>query len=45
MIQGNPKDYDELKERIEEIQNNRNGMNWYLSFKKIKQVEDETKEE
>lgn len=28
-----PKTYDELKIRVDEIQKNRNGINWYLSFK------------
>ena len=28
-----PKTYEELVERISEIENNRNGISWYLSFK------------
>ena len=28
-----PKTYEELVERVSEIENNRNGINWYLSFK------------
>ena len=33
IIQNSPQTYDELKKRIEEIEKNRNGMSWYLSFK------------
>ena len=28
-----PKTYEELTERVSEIENNRNGISWYLSFK------------
>ena len=28
-----PKIYEELLERVSEIENNRNGISWYLSFK------------
>ena len=28
-----PKTYEELMERVSEIENNRNGISWYLSFK------------
>ena len=30
-----PKTYDELVERVSEIENNRNGISWYLSFKEV----------
>ena len=33
IIQKSPQTYSELKERIREIEKNRNGMSWYLSFK------------
>lgn len=28
-----PKTYEQLEERVEEINKNKNGINWYLSFK------------
>ena len=28
-----PKTYEQLEDRVEEINKNRNGINWYLSFK------------
>lgn len=31
-----PNTFDGLQERIEEIKNNKNGINWYLSFKNYK---------
>ncbi len=33
IIENSPQTYSELKQRINEIEKNRNGMNWYLSFK------------
>ena len=30
-----PKTYEELIERVSEIENNRNGISWYLSFKEL----------
>ena len=35
IIQKSPKTFLELKERVENIKENKNGMNWYLSFKKV----------
>ena len=32
MIVGSPQTYDELKKRVQEIEENRNGFSWYLSF-------------
>ena len=33
VIVSSPKTYEELVERVSEIENNRNGISWYLSFK------------
>lgn len=33
LIQSSPQTYCELKQRIGEIEQNRNGMSWYLTFK------------
>ena len=33
VIVSSPKTYEELVERVTEIENNRNGISWYLSFK------------
>ena len=33
IIVSSPKTYEELTERVSEIENNRNGISWYLSFK------------
>ena len=33
VIVPSPKTYEQLEDRVEEINNNRNGINWYLSFK------------
>ncbi len=33
LIQSSPQTYDELLKRVQEIEENRNGMSWYLSFK------------
>lgn len=35
MILSSPKTFEELEERNMEIEKNRNGINWYLSFKEI----------
>lgn len=33
IIQGSPKTFNELEERLQSIQREQNGFNWYLSFK------------
>lgn len=33
LVVGAPKTFDELEARMQEIEKNKNGMNWYLSFK------------
>jgi peroxiredoxin (alkyl hydroperoxide reductase subunit C) len=43
-----PKTYEQLEDKVEEINKNRNGINWYLSFKEpteecIKKLENENK--
>ena len=35
VIQKMPQNFDELMERVKEIDENRNGMSWYLSFKNV----------
>lgn len=37
MIMPIPNTYEELEKRVENIEKNRNGINWYLSFKQPKQ--------
>lgn len=45
IIQNSPQTYCELKQRIEEIEKNRNGMSWYLSFKDSCIKNDECRDE
>lgn len=45
VIQGNPKTFNELIKRVEEIEQDRNGMCWYLSFKDINTQEKEENKE
>ena len=40
IIQKMPKTFEELMERVKEIDENRNGMSWYLSFKDIGEQEE-----
>ena len=40
IIQSSPQTYDELIKRVKEIEENRNGMSWYLSFKNNCMTED-----
>ncbi|MCI9287774.1 MAG: peroxiredoxin [Clostridia bacterium] len=37
IIQGSPKTFNELQERLQSIQKEQNGFNWYLSFKEQSQ--------
>lgn len=37
IIQGSPKTFNELEERLQSIQKEQNGFNWYLSFKEQSQ--------
>lgn len=41
VIQKSPKTFEELLGRVEEIDKNRNGMSWYLSFKNVDEKEEE----
>ena len=45
LIQGSPQTYDELKARVQEIENDRNGLSWYLSFKNIENQKTETRKD
>ena len=36
LIVPSPNTFEELQERVKEIEKNKNGVNWYLSFKKYK---------
>lgn len=39
IIQTRPNTYTQLEQRVEEIENNKNGISWYLSFKKPENCE------
>lgn len=41
VIQKSPRTFDELMERVQEIDENRNGMSWYLSFKNVGKQEEQ----
>lgn len=45
VIQSVPKTFNELMERVEEIEKNNNGMSWYLNFKDINTRYDDDKNE
>ena len=41
VIQKSPRTFDELLNRMNEIEENRNGMSWYLSFKNVDEREEQ----
>lgn len=43
VIQSSPKTFSELQQRIEEIEKDRNGMSWYLSFKNVSKETNNTR--
>ena len=45
IIQKSPKTFEELQERVKQIEQDRNGMSWYLSFKDPEKCECENPEE
>ena len=45
VIQKSPKTFEELMKRMQEIDNDRNGMSWYLSFKDINTKREEDNKE
>ncbi len=45
LITPSPQTYSELKERVNQIEQNRNGMSWYLSFQNVGNNEEENRKE